>query len=146
MAAPDTPKDAEQLTQKLGLPVATPLDPKDVSTIKTYLAAGWVVVVTTRVTEGLRQQFHDPAIFNTGLPLCPLPGDLPNAAHAWCLVGYDHVDGATQWKYQGRFVALNSWGQSFGADAIHGPGTLTIPFAFLLTEGIEAFAIRFPDR
>ena len=79
-----------------------------------------------------------------GLPLCPLPNTpRGNDGHAWVLFGYDHVDGNSQWKYQGRFLTLNSWGHNWPMISPHGPGVCSLPFAFLLTEGIEAFAIRF---
>ena len=58
--------------------------------------------------------------------------------HAWLLTGYDHVDGNQRWKYQGRFIALNAW----NIQRTLGKGIVTLPFAMLLTEGIEAFAIR----
>lgn len=80
-----------------------------------------------------------------GVPLLPLPGTEPDGAHAWCVVGYDHVDGALNWKYQGRFVALNSWGSECHRLSPHGAGTLSLPFAFVFQEGFDAFAVRFPN-
>jgi hypothetical protein len=62
------------------------------------------------------------------------------------LAGYDHVDGSQQWKYQGRFFALNSWGKSWPQAPVHRPGLCSLPFAMLLTEGIEAFAMRFEEQ
>jgi hypothetical protein len=59
------------------------------------------------------------------------------------LVGYDHIDGNQFWKYQGQFLALNSWGEEFPLRQPFGCGGVAIPFAYFLTEGIEAYAIRF---
>ena len=79
----------------------------------------------------------------------PLIGQQRRGGHAWVLVGYDHVDGNNQWKYQGRFVALNSWGKGWPAKPMRQAGLCHIPFSMLLTEGIHdknapgAYAIRF---
>lgn len=132
------------LETQFGRPLTRELDVRDVSTIKAHLAAGWVVIVSTRITSGFMDRLRSRTIRDLGLLLSPLPGEAFRDAHAWCLVGYDHVDGATNWKYQGRFVLLNSWGVCLGKDSPYGRGTATMPFAFLLTEGIEAFALRFP--
>ena len=58
-------------------------------------------------------------------------------------VGYDHVDGNHFWKYQGRFFALSSWGVRYPERPLAGPGVFTLPFAMLLTEGFDAYAMRF---
>jgi len=132
------------LTQRYGLPWIRTIAPDDISAIKTYLAAGWIVVVSTFLTD----EFYNQLALNAfGLPLTPLYGQHRRASgHAWLLVGYDHVDGSQQWKYQGRFYALNSWGGGWPWAPVHGPGLCSLPFAMLLTEGIEAFAIRFAGR
>jgi hypothetical protein len=133
-----------RLTQRYGLPWIRAIAPDDVSAIKTYLAAGWIVVVSTFLPDAF---YHQLALNAFGLPLTPLYGQPRRASgHAWLLVGYDHVDGSQQWKYQGRFYALNSWGDGWPWASVHGPGLCSLPFAMLLTEGIEAFAIRFGGR
>ena len=128
---------------RLRLPLVKDLEVADIASLKAHLAGGWVVVVSTRVTKGVMEQLRDPFICSHGVPMAPLPGDPPEGAHAWCLVGYDHVDGATNWKYQGRFLALNSWGPRFAHLSPYGPGTLTLPFSLVAFEGIEAVALRF---
>jgi hypothetical protein len=65
--------------------------------------------------------------------------------HAWLLVGYDHVDGNPQWRYQGRFIALNSMGPLPANDTLAGLSLCSIPFSFFLTEAIQAYALRFPE-
>ncbi len=144
----------QRITRARGTPIVHELrragatDPVDIAAVKTFLAAGWVVVVSTYGTERLTQQTRCADIWETGLLLTPLPGDKRTRAHAWCLVGYDHVDGNPSWKYQGRFIGLNSWGrrtdgEPFGCRSPHGIGTFSMPFAFLLNLCIEAYAIRF---
>ena len=142
---PAIQQSSHTLTQRYGLPWIRTLVPDDISMIKTYLAAGWIVVVSTFLTEEFDNQL---ALHNLGLPLTPLYGQhrRRDSGHAWLLVGYDHVDGSQQWKYQGRFYALNSWGRGWPWSPIHGPGLCSLPFGMLLTEGIEAFAIRFVEK
>jgi hypothetical protein len=138
-------KKGVEITRELSPLFTKPVDVDDISTIKALLAAGWAVVVTTRITDGFVLRYTTcPAINVFGLPLKPPPTDIADEAHAWCLVGYDHVDGSDRWKYQGRFVAINSWGKnSLGSDSPYGPGTISLPFSFVASEGIEAIAIRF---
>jgi len=84
-----------------------------------------------------------PGLKEYGLPTVQLPGQQNDGGHGWVLVGYDHVDGNHQWKYQGRFFALSSWGKRYPARAVHGPGVFTLPFAMLLAQGAKAYALRF---
>ncbi|MEI6232648.1 MAG: hypothetical protein WCT04_06325 [Planctomycetota bacterium] len=132
---------AQANTQKYGLPSIRKLDPQNISQIKTYLAAGWIVIVSTAFTNELRS----PGFEDLGLPLTPLPGHTRGGGHCWLLVGYDHVDGQMQWKYQGRFLTLNSWGNDWPNKPAYAPGICGLPFAMLLTECFEAYALRFPD-
>jgi hypothetical protein len=133
------------LTHRFGTPWIREIAPDNIHMIKTYLAAGWVVVVSTFLTE---EFFNQDALHALGLPLAPIYGQhrRRDSGHAWLLVGYDHVDGNAQWKYQGRLYALNSWGKSWPATPVHAPGICSLPFAMLLTEGIEAFAMRFEGK
>jgi hypothetical protein len=133
-------KSSQQLTDLYGTPQVRELDCTDVSLIKAYLAAGWVVVATTMLTA----EFCGHGFREYGLPLCPLKGQehLPSG-HAWLLTGYEHADGNFNWKYQGRFLALNSWGRGFPRKPGLGAGVCSLPFAMFLTEGLEAFALRF---
>lgn len=138
--APAAERSSLDLTSRLGQPVVRPLAPDDVALIKAHLAAGWVVVVSTTLTDSMIGRGFQ----NRGLPLTPLVGETRKSeGHAWLLVGYDHVDGNSGWKYQGRFFALNSWGHGFPKRPLLGQGVCALPFATLLTEGIEAFALRF---
>lgn len=115
----------------------------DIPRLKAHLAAGWVVVVTTYLPE---ETFHSNALQVLGAPLRPLPGmQRRSSGHAWTLVGYDHVDGNQQWKYQGCFVALNSWGMGFPSRPLIGRGLVALPFSFVFSEGIEAYALRLPS-
>jgi hypothetical protein len=133
--------EANNLTAKLGLPLVRKVAPAAIGEMKTLLAAGWVIVVTAHFPR----RWRGPALNRYGLPLIPLEGDQrEGAGHAWLLVGYDHVDGNQQWKYQGRFWCLNSWGNAWPSASIWGPGLCSLPFSFLLTEGIEAYALRWP--
>lgn len=134
-----------KVTREFGRPITKPIDVHDIATIKTFLAAGWAVVVTTRITNGFVLRYTTcPAINVFGLPLKPPPTDVADEAHSWCLVGYEHVDGSDRWKYQGRFAAINSWGKEIlGSKSPYGPGTVSLPFSFVASEGIEAVAIRF---
>ena len=133
--------EANNLTSALGLPRVRKVAPTEIAEIKTLLVAGWVIVVTAHFPSRWRR----PALNRYGLPLLPLEGDQrEGAGHAWLLVGYDHVDGNQQWKYQGRFWCLNSWGNAWPSASIWGPGLCSLPFSFLLTEGIEAYALRWP--
>ena len=58
-------------------------------------------------------------------------------------MGYDHVDGNKQWKYQGRFLAMNSWGENFPRTPVMGKGLVSLPFGLFLTEGVSVLALRF---
>jgi hypothetical protein len=98
------------LTERLGPPVVETVRPQDIARIKARLAAGWLVVVSTRLTD----DFLNYGLRQIGLGLRPLLGQpYRPEGHAWLLVGYDHVDGRNDWKYQGRFFALNSWGRDY---------------------------------
>jgi hypothetical protein len=113
----------------------------DIPVLKTHLAAGWVVVVSTFLGD---EVFESPGLRTYGAMVCPTLGSARAAkGHAWCLVGYDHIDGNWQWKYQGHFFAVNTWGQDSPRRHTFGNGIVAMPFAYLLTEGIEAFAVRF---
>lgn len=116
-------------------------DPGDIALIKAHLAAGWVVIVTTSITEDL---YHGNGFNKFGLPLSTLIGQKHLGGHAWLLVGYDHVDGNSSWKYQGRFLTLNSWGDGWPEKPSGFQGSCTLPFGMLLTEGLEAYALRLP--
>lgn len=132
-------KSSRALTEQFGRPEIRKMDVQDISAIKAHLAAGWLVVVSTSITE----EFWKYGILSNryGLTLAPLKGQRrEQKGHAWLLTGYDHVDGNAKWKYQGRFLTLNSW----KIDRTLGQGVVTLPFAMLLTEGIEAYALRFP--
>lgn len=135
--SPQMAASSRDLTARFGEPQIRKLDVTDISVIKTHLAAGWLIIVSTSLTE----DFWEHAILNnpSGLTFAPLKGQkrMPTG-HAWLLTGYDHVDGNQRWKYQGRFLALNAW----NINRTLGKGIVTLPFAMLLTEGIEAFAIR----
>ena len=135
--------NCEDLVGRLGKPWVSKINSGDISGIKTMLAAGWVVVVTTSFPKTL----WGPGLNDYGSPAQSLPGDRrePNG-HAWLLVGYDHVDSSEAWSYQGRFWCLNSWGDEWPKQAPWGPGLCSLPFSFLLSEGIDAVALRFPAR
>jgi hypothetical protein len=132
-----------ELTRKLGHPIIHQLNPSQIGLMKTFLAAGWVIVLgTTFPTLWQGQNFH-----RHGLPLTPLGGDgRGKFGHAWLVVGYEHVDGNSSWKYQGRFMCLNSWGQRWPKIQSWGPGVCGIPFSALLTEGVDAYAIRMQSK
>lgn len=138
--SPNMRAESGHLTNHYGRVAVKKLDLQEISVIKAYLAAGWVVVVTTMLTE----EFLGHGLMEYGLPLAPLKGQehLPGG-HAWLLVGYEHSDGNAQWKYQGRFLALNSWGNRFPRQPAMGEGICSFPFAMLLTEGLEGFALKF---
>jgi hypothetical protein len=139
-----SPRDAAAttLSEQMGPLEVLELEPFQISRMKTLLAAGWLLVVTTGFPKSWNPGFH-----RFGLPLVPLPGEArESAGHAWLLVGYDHVDGQAQWKYQGRFLALNSWGRNWPATQFWGPGLCSLPFSFFLTEGLQAYALRFSPR
>ena len=131
---------SEALTNVFGCPLIREVDPTDIAKLKTLVAAGWAVVVSTSLTG----EMLGPGFSEHGLAVAPLRGQ-PRwpEGHAWLLVGYDHVDGSKHWKYQGHFLALNSWGLAFPRKAKDTPGLCRIPFATLLTEGLEAYALRF---
>jgi hypothetical protein len=135
--------DAMRIASSVGRPFIVDVDCHDIARMKTLLAAGWVIVTGAAFQAKWRTStnFQD-----YGTPLSPLPGDTRDGGHAWLLVGYDHVDGNNQWKYQGRFYCLNSWGPSFPRKQTHGPAIFTLPFSFFLTEGYRqgGFAMRFP--
>lgn len=143
-------RESQGYTRLYGCPLIRPLfrrytekgeDPTpDVANLKAHLAAGWVVVLSTSFAEG----FASRGFREFGLPLAPLIGEeRTGEGHAWLLVGYDHVDGNLQWKYQGRFAALNSWGPTWPPHQVLGEGLYFLPFSLLLTEALEAYAIRF---
>ncbi len=127
------------LTEELGPPLIQKLEPTQISHIKALLAGGWVVVLSTRLTD----EFLYHGLKQLGVGLRPLPGQRYRPqGHAWLLVGFDHVDGRNDWKYQGRFFALNSWGEDFPQRQPFGPGLCSFPFSMLLTGALEAFALR----
>jgi len=132
-------EESDELTAKLGIPTVRSLAPKDIPLMKAHLAAGWVVIITTSLTE----EFGGPGRYYFGLPIAPLIGQRRlDSGHAWLLVGCDPVDGNSQWKCQGRFLALNSWGRRWPLALPLGHGLCSIPFGMLLTEGLEACALR----
>ena len=139
---PEREKDAENITKKLGLPMIIKLKTSEISRMKMLLAGGWVVILGAAFPEF----WKGGVMTELGIPLLPLGGPRANLGHAWVIVGYDHVDGNQQWKYQGRFWCLNSWGEKFPRKASWGAGLCSIPFSCLLTLGIEAYAIRFPKN
>ena len=138
----DTRADSVAQTGRLGRPQRIQIPPTSISRIKAFLAAGWVVVVSTSVTDVM---YTSRALNDVGLPLVPLPGQNRLVGHAWLLVGYDTVDGNNQWKYQGHFLALNSWGVSWPHNPLIRPGICALPFAMVAGEGIDAWAMRFPN-
>ena len=131
--------DSRELTHQLGLPEIQSVSVSDISHIKTLLAAGWLVVVSA----GFPKCWQKIDLNQYGLPKLPLEGDEYESGHAWLLVGYDHVDGNQQWKYQGRFWSLNSWGKEWPVNRIWGAGLCSLPFSYVLNCGIEAYALRF---
>jgi hypothetical protein len=133
-------KDVMDQTDRFGIPVIRELGGDAVADIKAHLAAGWVVVVSTSMAEN----FRSPGLNRHGLPLTPFLGEKRLSGHAWCLVGYDHVDGNNQWKHQGRFIALNTWGLGWPHEPILGEGLCHLPFSMFLTECHGAWALRFP--
>jgi len=140
---PARESDASRLESSVGRPFVVDVDCHDIARMKTLLAAGWVIVTGA----AFQKKWNTGANFlDYGTPLSPLQGDMRDGGHAWLLVGYDHVDGNNQWKYQGRFYCLNSWGPSYPRKQTHGPAIFTLPFSFFLTEGYRqgGIAIRFP--
>ena len=133
--------DAETLTSRIGAPKMLDVELSDVSRLKTLLASGWVIVFGIAWPE----IWNGNSRFNAyGLPPIPLSGTKFDGGHAMVMVGYDHVDGNNQWKYQGRFYCLNSWGTSWPASQAWGPGLCSLPFSMFLTQGLPgAFALRF---
>lgn len=133
-------QNSRELTSRFGTPIVKELELTDISAIKSYLAAGWLVVISTMLTD----EFCGYGLKEYGVPLGPIKGQIHlDSGHAWLLVGYEHTDGNSFWKYQGRFLALNSWGPSFPRKSVMGEGVCSLPFAMLLTEGLEGFALRF---
>ena len=133
--------DSEALTSRIGAPRMLDVDLSDISRLKTLLASGWVVVFGMAWPE----IWAGNSRFNAyGLPPAPLPGTKFDGGHAMVMVGYDHVDGNNQWKYQGRFYCLNSWGSGWPKSQTWGPGLCSLPFTVFLTQGLPgAFALRF---
>jgi C1A family cysteine protease len=110
--------------------------------LKAHLAAGWVVVIAASQPIAVHTS---PGLNTYGAVVAPPLGSKRQGqgGHAWTLVGYDHVDGNAQWKYQGHFLAMTSWGDKFPIKQPLGPGVVAIPFSFFLSEGFEAWAFRF---
>jgi hypothetical protein len=130
-------ENSDLLSDKFDTPEILELDVRDVSRIKTLLASGWLVIAATAITDEMWQNgFHRLGHLTT-----PLFGQKRVGGHAWLLVGYDHIDGNSQWKYQGHFLVLNSWADRKATSPL-GRGVCTLPFVTLLTEGVEAYAIR----
>ncbi|HBH51727.1 MAG TPA: hypothetical protein DDY91_07535 [Planctomycetaceae bacterium] len=115
------------------------LDVYDIARLKARIAHGWTVVLTTKLTEAMMAGgFED-----YGLLLTPFREDKIEAeGHAWAIVGYDHIDGNSSWKYQGHFLALNSWGAAHPTFPTLCPGICRLPFALVYAAGLEAYAIR----
>ena len=134
-------EDSRTVNESWGPPRIRTLDRENISLMKTLLAAGWVLIAATRITENF---FRRPFAMSHGLALQPLLGEAPAGGHGWCIVGYDHVDGgASHWKYQGRFIALSSWGTNEHPNSPYVPGIVSLPFSFVLQEAFEVVAIRF---
>jgi hypothetical protein len=132
--------NSRSITEEFGIPECIRVPPDDIAMMKTLLAAGWVMLLATTVDE----HFQRDAPMALGLPLLPLPGARRIGGHAWCVLGYEHTDGALNWKYQGHFVALNSWGLLAHHESPYGPGTISLPFSYVWQHALEAFALRFP--
>lgn len=133
--------DANTLSKRLGSPRILDVELSDISRLKTLLASGWVIVFGIAWPQ---TWVGNPYFNGYGIPPTPLPGTMFKDGHAMVMVGYDHVDGNNQWKYQGRFYCLNSWGSSWPASQAWGPGLCSLPFSMFLTQGLPgAFALRF---
>lgn len=138
-------KDHTQLADYWGEVEVRNLQPADteldVAKVKAHLAAGWVVVVAASLPQVV---YDSPGLNVFGSVVNAPLGSLRHAqGHAWTLIGYDHIDGNVQWKYQGHFLAMTSWGSNFPAKQPLGPGIVAVPFSFFLSEGYEAWAFRF---
>lgn len=133
--------ESEALNSRIGAPKMLDVELRDISRLKTLLAAGWVIVFGIAWPEIWN---GNPRFNAYGLPPTPLRGTKFDGGHAMVMVGYDHVDGNNQWKYQGRFYCLNSWGAGWPASQAWGPGLCSLPFSLFLTQGLPgAFAVRF---
>lgn len=138
-------KDHFRLTDYWGEVEVRNLQPADteldVPKVKAHLAAGWVVVVAASLPSMVHES---PGLNEFGSLVAPPLGSRRHTqGHAWTLVGYDHIDGNSQWKYQGHFLTMTSWGSKFPAKQPLGPGIVAVPFSFFLSEGYEAWAFRF---
>lgn len=114
----------------------------DVPKLKAHLAAGWVAVVAASHPVSVNKS---PGLNTYGAVVTPPLGAARHAegGHAWTVVGYDHIDGDARWKYQGHFLAMTSWGESFPVEQPFGPGIVALPFSYFLSEGFETWAFRF---
>ena len=116
------------------------VNPQRIDLMKAYLAAGWVIVCGTAVTTLMTENSF---FLESGLAVRPPKGfQREGTGHAWVLTGYRTVDSHEKTAYQGRFTAINSWGTDVFQKSPFGPGTVSLPFGFVYSEGFEAYAIR----
>ena len=125
---------------KFGRVLCERIEPDNIAEMKKFLAAGWILTASTSYVKSM----SGSSLNTLGLPLAPFIGEhREKQGHAWTIVGYDHVDGNKQWKYQGRFLAMNSWGTQFPRTPVMGKGLVSLPFGLFLTEGVSVVALKF---
>lgn len=100
-----------------------------VQQIKDELASDRCVAVSVAVYDDC---WMTEDIRNTGNVTMPFPGELTNAGHAVCLVGYEDLEEEPELG-GGRFIVRNSWDSYWGVTCDFGTGYGTLPYAYVTT-------------
>lgn len=114
------------------------LPPTSVVDIKRELVRGRAVPFSIPV---FNSWYDNPAVRSSGDIVLPFPGEARAGGHAMCMVGYQD-DPAEEDIGGGRFLLRNSWDSHWGAACPLGAGYGTIPYAYIMRFGLEAYSIE----
>jgi hypothetical protein len=114
------------------------LPPTSVPDIRSCLQNGNCVAFSVPV---FRSWTLNGEVRRTGNIVLPIPNeDDHNEGHAMCMVGYEDDPAETD-TGGGRFLIRNSWNGYWGTESILGTGYGTIPYAYIVKFGSEAYSI-----
>jgi hypothetical protein len=131
------PANAQQAAGKYKAPRYNELTATDIAAIKQELALNRCVAVNVAY---FAESWESTDTRSTGNITLPVPGGQTDDGHAVCLVGYEDLPGNPELG-GGRFILRNSWNGIWGVNCSYGTGYGTIPYAYLVTYGAEAYSI-----
>jgi hypothetical protein len=132
------PANAQQAAAKYKVPRYNELTATDVASVKQELALKRCVAVNVAYFD---ESWATTDARSTGNVTLPVPGGETQDGHAVCLVGYEDLPGNPELG-GGRFILRNSWNGTWGVNCPYGTGYGTLPYAYLVTYGAEAYSIE----